>query len=119
MREAQCTYQILKEGDELAPVFGEGELPTRFFELEKPEGFDFVDFCTKTVRDAIPSKELFARMPCKEMIEEPEVVAYHRRKWDRDDDYVAPKAVPKSNFFGNAPSSVSSHVPMPLPAQDN
>ena len=52
-----CPFQIVQRigKDDMAPVFGEGgNLPTRFFELDremlKREGFDFEKFAKKVRR---------------------------------------------------------------------
>ncbi len=55
-RRARTTLSTTRAGkDDMAPVFGEGgNLPTRFFELDremlKREGFDFEKFAKKVRR---------------------------------------------------------------------
>ena len=76
MRYAQAQFQLVKCKDDMAPVFGEGgNLPTRFFELDremlKREGFDFEKFAKKAMQDTFTSRELFERMPTRPALAEP------------------------------------------------
>ena len=96
----------------MAPVFGEGgNLPTRFFELDremlKREGFDFEKFAKKVRRssissvqhqlgtsqamqDTVTSRELFERMPTRPALAEPEVAAHKIRSYEDDSTDWAP-----------------------------
>ena len=94
----------------MAPVFGEGgNLPTRFFELDremlKREGFDFEKFAKKVRRssiiqnqlvtsqamqDTVTSRELFERMPTRPALAEPEVAAHKVRSYEDDSTDWAP-----------------------------
>ena len=96
--------------DDMAPVFGEGgNLPTRFFELDremlKREGFDFEKFAKKVRRssiiqnqlvtsqamqDTVTSRELFERMPTRPALAEPEVAAHKVRSYEDDSTDWAP-----------------------------
>ena len=79
----------------MAPVFGEGgNLPTRFFELDremlKREGFDFEKFAKKAMQDTVTSRELFERMPTRPALAEPEVAAHKVRSYEDDSTDWAP-----------------------------
>ena len=96
----------------MAPVFGEGgNLPTRFFELDremlKREGFDFEKFAQKVRRrssvqnqlstsqamqDTVTSRELFERMPTRPALAEPEVAAHKVRSYEDDSTDWAPSS---------------------------
>ena len=128
MRYAQAQFQLVKCAsrrgssggpfqtvqrtgkDDMAPVFGEGgNLPTRFFELDremlKREGFDFEKFAKKVRRrskiqyqlatsqamqDTVTSRELFERMPTRPALAEPEVAAHKVRSYEDDSTDWAP-----------------------------
>ena len=81
----------------MAPVFGEGgNLPTRFFELDremlKREGFDFEKFAKKAMQDTVTSRELFERMPARPALAETEVAAHKVRAYEDDSTDWAPSS---------------------------